>query len=103
MSQVAWSSSSVANWSASMPEIVTLADVCSNIVDCAHKTAPIDPDGKYFAVGTPAMRGNRIDYREARPISEATFDAWTTRLRPQEGDLLLAREAPVGPVVQIPP
>lgn len=81
---------------------VTLADLCSDIVDCAHKTAPIDESGQYFAVGTPAMRNHIINLSEARRISEATFKAWTTRLRPRAGDLLLAREAPVGPVVRVP-
>jgi len=79
-----------------------LAGLCEAIVDCAHKTAPIDPDGEHYAVGTPAMRGNRIDLGEARRINKSTFDLWTSRLRPRAGDLLLAREAPVGPVVRIP-
>lgn len=75
---------------------------CSNIVDCEHKTAPIDEAGEYFAVGTPAMRDHRINYAEARRISSETFKAWTRRLTPQAGDLLLAREAPVGPIVRLP-
>lgn len=81
---------------------LTLNDVCLNIVDCEHKTAPIDSDGEYFAVGTPAMRGHKIDFTEARQISRATFLNWTRRLAPQSGDLLFAREAPVGPVVRVP-
>lgn len=81
---------------------LTLADACIAIVDCEHKTAPIDTEGQYFAVGTPAMRGNRIDYREARQVSKETFKTWTRRLAPRLGDLLFAREAPVGPVVRIP-
>lgn len=80
----------------------TLESVCVSIVDCEHKTAPLDPEGEYFAVGTPAMRGNKIDLGQARRISEETFRAWTRRLAPRYGDLLLAREAPVGPVVLIP-
>ena len=75
---------------------------CSNIVDCEHKTAPIDEAGEYFAVGTPAMRDDRINYAEARRISRETFEAWTRRLSPRAGDLLFAREAPVGPVVRLP-
>lgn len=78
-----------------------LADVAT-IVDCEHKTAPISEHGSYFAVGTPAMRGNVIDFSEARPIDRDTFDAWTRRLRPNAGDVLFAREAPVGPAVRIP-
>lgn len=79
-----------------------LADFCDAIIDCAHKTAPICEDGDYFAVGTPAMRGNVINYAEARRIDRVTFDAWTERLKPRAGDMLLAREAPVGPVVRVP-
>lgn len=74
----------------------------AQIVDCEHKTAPIAPNGRYFAVGTPAMRGNSINYSQARPISAKTFQEWTRRLKPRAGDILFAREAPVGPVVQIP-
>lgn len=48
------------------------------------------------------MRGNRINYDEARRISPETFQAWTRRLTPEVGDLLFAREAPVGPIVRIP-
>jgi type I restriction enzyme, S subunit len=82
---------------------LTLADLCLSIIDCAHKTAPCDDFGDYYAVGTPAMRGNVINYAEARRIDKKTFEEWTSRLRPKFGDLLLAREAPVGPVVRIPP
>lgn len=88
---------SVAEW-----RTTTLGALCEAIVDCEHKTSPLDDTGKHFAVGTPAMQGNAIDYAQARRISEKTFDTWTKRLRPKFGDLLLAREAPVGPVVQVP-
>lgn len=81
---------------------VTLDDACTHIVDCEHKTAPIDDAGSYYAVGTPAMRGNAINYAEARRINQSTFSDWTRRLRPMRGDLLFAREAPVGPLVRIP-
>ena len=80
----------------------TLGDVCEAIVDCEHKSAPIASGGGYWAVGTAAMRAGGIDYGRARPISAETFSAWTRRLKPRFGDLLLAREAPVGPVARIP-
>lgn len=80
-----------------------LDEVCTHVVDCKNRTAPIDPDGDYYAIGTPAMRGNVINYAEARRINAETFAEWTDRLMPQEGDILFAREAPVGPVVAIPP
>lgn len=80
----------------------TLGQVCEAIVDCEHKSAPIVPDGQYWAVGTSAMREGRIDYSRARRVSAKTFTDWTRRLKPRFGDLLLAREAPVGPLVRIP-
>ncbi len=43
-----------------------------------------------------------FNYSQARRISAATFATWTRRMKPGAGDLLLAREAPVGPVVMIP-
>jgi len=85
-----------------MSTSMTLDEACDVIVDCEHNTAPLDENGDYFAVGTPAMRGNSIDYSEARRISHTTFLEWTRRLTPQVGDVLLAREAPVGPIVLIP-
>lgn len=81
--------------------MTVLGDVV-DLVDCEHKTAPVSPRGEYFAVGTPAMRGNVIDYAEARRIDRDTFDLWTRRMEPRAGDVLFAREAPVGPVVRIP-
>lgn len=82
--------------------ILTIEDLCTVIVDCEHKTSPIDADGQFFAVGTPAMRGNIIDFSQARRISQSTYASWTRRLTPRAGDLLFAREAPVGPIVLIP-
>lgn len=81
---------------------VTLGSACEAIVDCEHKTAPIDEAGECFAVGTPAMRDGEIDYSQARRISAETFEGWTRRMSPRAGDLLFAREAPVGPIVRIP-
>ena len=86
-----------------MHSVVTLSDVCEEVVDCVNRTAPETEGGSFFAVGTPAMRGNMIDLSQARRISAETFAKWTRRLVPCDGDLLLAREAPVGPVVRIPP
>ncbi|WP_368615096.1 restriction endonuclease subunit S [Mycobacteroides abscessus] len=85
-----------------MGEFSTLESVCAEFVDCVNRTAPESYGGEYYAVGTPAMRGNVINLTEARRLSAETFERWTRRLRPIEGDLLIAREAPVGPVVRIP-
>lgn len=79
----------------------TLADLCDAIVDCEHKTAPVG-DGFALSVGTRAMKNGRLVVDACKSVSEATYDAWTRRMRPVPGDLVLAREAPVGQVIRVP-
>lgn len=79
-----------------------LDEVCSSVVDCEHKTVPEVLYGSAWAVGTAAMSDGRIDFSRAKRISDETYDLWTRRAVPCEGDLILAREAPVGPVVRVP-
>lgn len=78
-----------------------LSDICEAIVDCEHKTAP-KGDGYAMSVGTKAIKKGRLELQGAKPISEDTYVAWTRRMRPLAGDLILAREAPVGDVVRVP-
>lgn len=78
-----------------------LSDICEAIVDCEHKTAP-QGDGYAMSVGTKAIKNGRLQLQGAKPVSEDTYVAWTRRMRPLAGDLILAREAPVGDVVRVP-
>jgi type I restriction enzyme S subunit len=75
----------------------------AKIVDCEHKTAPrAEADGYAHSLGTSSIRNGVIDFKKAKPISEATYELWTSRQRPESGDLILTREAPVGEVAAIP-
>lgn len=78
-----------------------LGDICAAIIDCEHKTAPAG-DGYALSVGTKAMKNGRLVLASCKPVSRETYELWTRRLRPLEGDLILAREAPVGDVVRVP-
>lgn len=81
----------------------TLSQVCFQIVDCEHKTAPTDAAGTHPLVRTPDIAVGRLLLDQAERISESTYRDWTKRAVPQPGDLILAREAPVGNVGIIPP
>jgi type I restriction enzyme S subunit len=76
-----------------------LSDI-ADIVDCEHKTAPSCniEDAYAFSVGTPSLRGDRIDLNEARPVNESTYREWSKRKILAAGDIILAREAPAGGV-----
>jgi len=75
----------------------TLSEVCEAIVDCEHKTAPTQPWG-IPSIRTTNIKNGRIDFKNANRVSEEVYKKWTARLEPQPGDLVLAREAPVGEV-----
>lgn len=84
-----------------MSEAVTLNDVCEFIVDSEHKTAPIQDDG-YPYIRTPNVGKGRLDFTNVRRVSEEVYREWTKRAVPIKGDLILAREAPVGNVAIVP-
>lgn len=81
--------------------MTTLDDVCVAIVDCEHKTAPKAESG-HPSIRTTDIKNGRIDFDGANKVSEETYEYWTKRRRPMPGDLILAREAPVGEVGLIP-
>ncbi len=48
------------------------------------------------------MKDGRLLTNACKPVSANTYETWTKRMRPRLGDLVLAREAPVGQVVRVP-
>ena len=80
---------------------LTLDDVCELIVDCEHKTAPTQETG-YPSIRTPNIGKGRLLLDDVNRVSEETYRLWTQRAIPKAGDLILAREAPVGNVAIIP-
>lgn len=79
-----------------------LADLCIAIVDCEHKTAPKAESGFPLVRTTDIGRG-RIDLSGVQRVDGVTYEEWTRRAIPQPGDLILAREAPVGNVALVTP
>ncbi len=79
---------------------LTLIDVCEFIVDCLHATAPTQDEG-YPLIRTPNIGRGRLDLDGVYRVSEDTYKTWTRRATPQDGDLILAREAIAGNVAVI--
>jgi type I restriction enzyme S subunit len=89
------------HWSRVTGNKVRLLDLCEFIVDCEHKTAPTQADG-YPSIRTPNIGRGRFILDGVNRVSEETYRAWTKRATPQQGDLIMAREAPVGNVALVP-
>ncbi len=75
----------------------TLDSVCQCIVDCLHGTAPVTDEG-YPLIRTPNIGKGRFDFTDVYRVTQETYDRWTSRAVPQDGDLIFAREAPAGNV-----
>jgi type I restriction enzyme S subunit len=80
---------------------VMLGGLCSLIVDSEHKTAPKDPDGLYPLIRTTDLGRARADLSSAQRVNGETHALWTKRAVPTVGDLILAREAPVGGICRV--
>jgi type I restriction enzyme S subunit len=81
---------------------LALNDVCELIVDCEHKTAPIQETG-YPSIRTPNVGRGRLILDGVNRVSEETYRRWSQRAVPQTDDIILAREAPLGNAAIIPP
>jgi type I restriction enzyme S subunit len=82
-------------------EVTRLKYICELIVDCEHKTAPTQETG-YPLIRTPNIGIGHLILDGVNRVSEAIYREWSRRTIPQSGDLILAREAPVGNVAIIP-
>ena len=73
----------------------------ANIVDCEHKTAPIQEVG-IPSIRTPNVGKGHMILDNVNRVSDEVYKKWTKRAIPEYPDLILAREAPVGNVAIIP-
>jgi len=74
-----------------------IGEICSEIVDCVNRTAPIvDYETEYKMIRTSNVRDYKIDLSETRCVTVETYMRWTRRMIPEIGDIVFTREAPVG-------
>ena len=76
--------------------MIQLKDIC-DIYDCPHTTAKDEGKG-YPLVRTPNVGKGRLILNGIHRVSEDVYNSRNARAIPEEGDLILAREAPVGNV-----
>jgi len=74
-------------------------ELCELAVDCVNKTAPtIEYETEYKMIRTTNVKNGFINLNEVRYVTEEVYKKWTRRSKPQYGDIILTREAPVGEV-----
>ncbi|MGP5389288.1 restriction endonuclease subunit S [Glutamicibacter arilaitensis] len=81
----------------------SVGDVCSDVVDCVNRTAPLaDAPTPYKMIRTSNVRNRSIDLTSVNYVEEQTFMIWNRRLTPRAGDVVLTREAPMGEAGIVP-
>ena len=76
-----------------------VSELCLLAVDCVNKTAPrLDYETPYKMIRTTNIKSGFVYLDDVGYVSEETFEKWTRRSKPQYGDVILTREAPVGEI-----
>ena len=81
--------------------VTTCESVCERIIDCKNRTPPETPDG-FPVIRTPNVRHGEFVDQDLLFTDAQSYAIWTARGKPQAGDIVITREAPVGEVCMIP-
>lgn len=84
-----------------MSEVVNLEELCTGIIDCPHSTP------KWQDRGIPVIRNynlkdGKIDCTNLSFVSEEDYKERVKRAIPEESDIIISREAPMGVVGIVP-
>ncbi|MFP9170611.1 MULTISPECIES: restriction endonuclease subunit S [unclassified Streptococcus] len=84
-----------------MSEVVNLEELCTGIIDCPHSTP------KWQDKGIPVIRNynlkdGKIDCTNLSFVSEEDYKERVKRAIPEESDIIISREAPMGVVGIVP-
>jgi type I restriction enzyme S subunit len=82
-------------------EMVTMAEACLLVADCMHKTPEFEETG-FPIVRTPNVRDGELILEGMKFISEASYQEWIQKDKPEPGDILFTREAPLGEACLVP-
>ncbi|MEJ2404137.1 MAG: restriction endonuclease subunit S [Candidatus Thiodiazotropha sp.] len=81
-------------------DVVSLNDLCTDIVDCPHTTPGFLSDGVLVARTFNLKDGQFVGDRSY--VSEEEYKSRVSRLEPKSGDVIFTREAPVGEAFVVP-
>ena len=84
-----------------MSEFRTIRELCSVVVDCPHSTPKWTANGK-IVIRNKNIKHGKIDCSSPSYTDDEHFAQRIKRAKPQPGDIIITREAPIGDVGMIP-
>lgn len=84
-----------------MSEFRTIQELCSVVVDCPHSTPKWTANGK-IVIRNKNIKHGKIDFSSPSYTDDEHFAQRIKRAKPQPGDIIITREAPIGDVGMIP-
>lgn len=78
-----------------------LKDLCDEIIDCPHST-PEWKDSGYRVVRNFNLKNGNLDFSDGYFVDEQTYLERIKRAIPEENDIIISREAPMGVVAIVP-
>ena len=84
-----------------MSEFRTIRELCSVVVDCPHSTPKWTANGK-IVIRNKNIKHGKIDFTSPSYTDDEHFAQRIKRAKPQPGDIIITREAPIGDVGMIP-
>lgn len=78
-----------------------LSDLCTDIIDCPHST-PIWKESGIRIIRNFNIRDGLLDFSSGYYVDQETYISRTRRAIPEEGDIVISREAPIGMAAIIP-
>jgi len=83
-------------------KIEKISNLCDFIVDCIHDTPDLSKTFiGYYMIRTSDIGNGQVSLDNARYVSKEVFNFRIRRGKPQRGDIVISREAPLGNVGQI--
>lgn len=78
-----------------------LGDLCRDVVDCPHSTPEWKSEGVHV-IRNFNIKNGTLDFTDGFYVDEETYQKRTQRAVPEESDLVISREAPMGAACIIP-
>lgn len=82
-------------------QLATLDSVCSLIADCPHST-PVWTESGFLVIRNQNIKNGKLDLTERSYTDLEHYLIRVKRAKPQIGDLIVTREAPMGDVCMVP-